>query len=39
MYNDWFSIGPITVHGYGAMIAIGILAAFWLSETPSAALQ
>jgi phosphatidylglycerol:prolipoprotein diacylglycerol transferase len=30
MYNDWFSIGPITVHGYGAMIAIGILAAFWL---------
>ena len=32
MYNDWFSIGPITVHGYGAMIAIGILAAFWLGE-------
>lgn len=32
MYNDWLKIGPVTVHGYGVMIAIGILAAFWLSE-------
>ncbi len=32
MYNDWFTIGPVTVHGYGVMIAIGILAAFWLAE-------
>ena len=27
MFNDWFSIGPFTVHGYGVMIAIGILVA------------
>ena len=32
MYNDWLKIGPLTVHGYGVMIAIGILAAFWLAE-------
>lgn len=32
MYNNWFTIGPLTVHGYGVMIAIGILAAFWLAE-------
>ncbi|MBR1848831.1 MAG: prolipoprotein diacylglyceryl transferase [Lachnospiraceae bacterium] len=28
MYNDLFSIGPFTVHGYGLMIAIGIAAAY-----------
>jgi len=28
MYNDLFQIGPITVHSYGALIGIGILAAF-----------
>lgn len=27
MYNEIFSIGPVTVHGYGLMIAIGIIAA------------
>ena len=32
MFNDWFKIGPVTVHGYGFMIAVGILFAFWLSE-------
>ena len=32
MFNNWFSIGPFTVHGYGVMIAVGILFAFWLSE-------
>jgi len=32
MFNDWFSIGPFTIHGYGVMIAIGILLAFWLAE-------
>jgi len=32
MYNDIFSIGPVTIHGYGVMIAIGILAAFFYSE-------
>lgn len=28
MYNDIFSIGPVTIHGYGLMIALGIIAAF-----------
>ena len=32
MFNDWFSIGPFTVHGYGVMIAIGILVAFYVAE-------
>ena len=32
MYNDLFSIGPFTVHGYGLMIAIGILMAFYTAE-------
>lgn len=32
MYNDLFSIGPVTVHGYGLMIAIGVLAALIISD-------
>ena len=28
MYNKLFSIGPVTVYGYGLMIGIGILCAF-----------
>lgn len=32
MYNDLFSIGPFTVHMYGLMIAIGIIAAYLLTE-------
>lgn len=32
MKNDLFSIGPFTIHGYGLMIAIGILAAYFLAE-------
>ncbi len=32
MYNDWLTIGPVTIHGYGVMIAIGILMAAWLAE-------
>lgn len=32
MYNDLFSIGPFTVHGYGLMIAIGVLAALFVGE-------
>ena len=32
MYNDWFKIGSLTIHGYGVMIAIGIFAAFWLAS-------
>lgn len=27
MYNNLFSIGPVTIHGYGLMIAIGVLCA------------
>ena len=32
MYNDWFSIGPVTIHGYGACIAMGLLAALFMSS-------
>ena len=32
MYNDWLTIGPITIHGYGFMIALGILVGFWVME-------
>lgn len=31
MYNNLFSIGPLTVHGYGAMIAIGALSAILIA--------
>ena len=30
MYNDILSIGPFVVHGYGLMIAIGIIAALFV---------
>ncbi len=32
MYNELFSIGPITIYGYGLMIALGVLAAYWNTE-------
>ena len=32
MYNDWLTIGPLTIHGYGACIAIGLLAALFLAS-------
>ena len=32
MYNDLFSIGPITFHTYGVMVAIGVLAALFTGE-------
>lgn len=32
MKNDLFSIGSITVHGYGLMIAVGIVAAYLVAE-------
>ncbi|MCR5794778.1 MAG: prolipoprotein diacylglyceryl transferase [Solobacterium sp.] len=32
MHNDWLKIGGLTIHGYGVMIALGILAAFVLAE-------
>ncbi len=31
MYPKLFSIGPISVYGYGLMIAIGIISAVWLA--------
>ncbi len=32
MHNELFSIGPITIYGYGLMIAIGIIAAYLNTE-------
>ncbi|MBR1771655.1 MAG: prolipoprotein diacylglyceryl transferase [Lachnospiraceae bacterium] len=32
MYNDILTVGPITIHGYGLMIAIGVLAALLIGE-------
>ncbi|MBB5264278.1 phosphatidylglycerol:prolipoprotein diacylglycerol transferase [Catenibacillus scindens] len=32
MYNDLFTIGNFTVHGYGLMIGIGIIAAYLMTE-------
>ena len=31
MKNELFSIGPITIYGYGLMIAIGIIAAYFMA--------
>ena len=32
MYNDLFSIGPLTFHTYGLMTAIGIISAYLMAE-------
>ena len=32
MYNDLFSIGPLTFHTYGLMTGIGIVAAYLAAE-------
>ncbi len=32
MKNELLTIGPVTVYGYGLMIAIGVLAAYFLGE-------
>lgn len=32
MYNDLFSIGPVTIHGYGLMIGIGFIAALIVAD-------
>lgn len=32
MYNDLFSIGPLTFHTYGLMTAVGIIAAYMTAE-------
>lgn len=31
MHNELFSIGPFTIHAYGVMIAIGVLAAYLIT--------
>lgn len=36
MCPELFKIGPLTVHGYGFMIAIGVLAAYYLSSALAA---
>ena len=36
MYNDLFSIGGLTVHGYGLCIGLGIAAALLLKRRDSA---
>lgn len=33
MWNDWLTIGPLTIHGYGVMTAIGIIAAYTTIES------
>ena len=32
MKNDLLTIGSFTVHGYGLMIGIGIIAAYWAAD-------
>ncbi len=32
MWNDWFSIGPLTIHGYGVCIATGLVLALLLAS-------
>lgn len=32
MCNNWLTIGGVTIHGYGVMIAIGLLAAVYVGE-------
>lgn len=32
MHNEIFTIGPVTIYGYGLMIAIGIFSAYFLAE-------
>lgn len=36
MYNDLLTIGPLTIHGYGLMIAIGIILAYVIAEKRAA---
>lgn len=32
MWNDWFTIGKLTIHGYGVCIAVGLLLALWMAS-------
>ena len=34
MKNELLTIGPLTVYGYGAMIALGVIAAWGSDRTP-----
>lgn len=36
MYNDLFSIGPVTVHGYGLMIGLGVVLALLVGDKRAA---
>ena len=36
MYNNLLSIGPFTVHGYGLMIAIGVVVAMFVADKRAA---
>lgn len=33
MWNDWLTIGPLTIHGYGVMTGIGIITAYLMIES------
>lgn len=33
MWNDWLTIGPLTIHGYGVMTGIGIISAYLMIES------
>ena len=32
MKNELLTIGPVTIHGYGLMIGIGVIAAYLTAE-------
>ena len=32
MFNDWLTIGPLTIHGYGFMIAVGVIVGLTVAE-------
>ena len=36
MYNDILSIGPVTIHGYGLMIGIGVMVALIVGDRRAA---
>ena len=36
MHNELLHIGPLTVYGYGFMIAMGVLAAWFVAGAESA---
>ena len=32
MFPELFSIGPVTIHSYGLMVAVGVITAVWLAD-------